>query len=209
LNTPREIIKQNSENVWKWESLPFGETNPNENPSNLGVATFNQRFSGQYKDSETGLHQNWNRDYDPKLGRYITSDPIGLSGGLNTYAYAINNPIQNADPTGLLTDAQLVQVLGILKENLGQSLADFLKKVCLTGAVFKTTQIKGIAESIPMLCKEPGRIGDRDHLIGVCSAGLSRVGAAIIGGGSYYDGCVPTLAAFRSSPEFAEVCKQL
>jgi len=55
---------------------------------------------GQYFDAETNLHYNHHRYYDPELGRYITSDPIGLGGGKNTYSYALSNPLFYVDPDG-------------------------------------------------------------------------------------------------------------
>jgi len=58
-------------------------------------------LAGQYFDAETGLHHNYHRYYDPKTGRYITPDPIGLAGGINLYAYTENNPINEIDPFGL------------------------------------------------------------------------------------------------------------
>ena len=44
---------------------------------------------------------NYFRDYDPTLGGYLTSDPVGLIGGLNTYGYVSGNPVNVVDPKGL------------------------------------------------------------------------------------------------------------
>ena len=66
-----------------------------------GTTTSGELLPGQYYDQETGLHYNYFRYYDPSTGRYITSDPIGLDGGLNTYSYALSNPARFADPLGL------------------------------------------------------------------------------------------------------------
>lgn len=57
---------------------------------------------GQYYDAETGLNDNYFRDYDPATGRYVESDPIGLDGGLSTYAYALGDPIGKSDESGLI-----------------------------------------------------------------------------------------------------------
>lgn len=88
--------------VWRWDSDPFGTTQPNQNPAGLGTFVYNLRFPGQYYQAESGLHYNSLRTYDPQTGRYLESDPIGLAGGINTYSYANSNPISNKDPLGLL-----------------------------------------------------------------------------------------------------------
>ncbi len=88
----------NKQTVWKANYSPFGKATLETN--NI---TLNLRFPGQYHDDETGTHYNYLRDYDPETGRYITSDPIGLKGGVNTYAYVVANPLRYYDSLGLAT----------------------------------------------------------------------------------------------------------
>jgi RHS repeat-associated protein len=97
--------------VWRWDQAePFGVNVPDGNPSGLGAFEFPLRFPGQYADKEDNLTYNYFRDYDPGIGRYINSDPTGLEGGLNTYAYANLNPMTNVDPDGLFV-SQALQAL--------------------------------------------------------------------------------------------------
>ncbi|MFO1434848.1 MAG: RHS repeat-associated core domain-containing protein [Gammaproteobacteria bacterium] len=101
LNTPRVITDMTGKVLWRWDSNAFGEGLPNEDVDGDGVkVTYNLRFPGQYYDKVTGKHYNYFRDYDPETGRYLESDPIGLAGGINTYAYVGGNPLAFIDPTG-------------------------------------------------------------------------------------------------------------
>jgi RHS repeat-associated protein len=102
LNTPRLVADAAGTTVWRWDQQePFGNNVPDENPSGLGAFDLPLRLPGQYFDKETNLYYNYFRDYDPSLGRYVESDPIGLRGGLNTYLYVQANPLMLSDRLGL------------------------------------------------------------------------------------------------------------
>jgi len=96
LGTPQVITDSNQAVVWQADYEPFGQATVT-----TGTITNNLRFPGQYFDQETNLHYNMFRYYSPDVGRYVTSDPIGLVGGLNTYSYALQNPTRFTDPKGL------------------------------------------------------------------------------------------------------------
>ncbi len=143
LNTPRVITNVGNQIVWQWDNNdPFGANVPNQDPSNTGTPfVFNLRFPGQYADKETGLHYNGFRDYDPATGTYPKSDPIGLRGGINTYAYARSNPLKYKDPSGLVvqflgppaTQSALRGAYGIVKATRrGRELCEILEQSTTT-----------------------------------------------------------------------------
>jgi RHS repeat-associated protein len=57
-------------------------------------------FTGREWDPETGLYYYRARYYDPKMGRFISEDPIGFDTGPNFYSYVENNPVVYVDPFG-------------------------------------------------------------------------------------------------------------
>lgn len=127
LATPRLASNVSGQVVWRWNSAPFGETSPTQDPDGDGIATIvNLRFPGQYYDSESGLHYNYFRDYDPQTGRYVESDPIGLDGGLNTYGYVSGNPLIFIDPQGLAAQACLIPPIGAVCASAATGLVNIL-----------------------------------------------------------------------------------
>ena len=127
LGTPRAMTRSVAANnatsgpdainkaTWRWESDPFGtsidNSKPNENPQNvtgtasqITAASFRviNRFPGQVFDAESAKSYNYFRDYDPSIGRYVESDPIGLRGGASTYGYVSQRPMRHRDPRGLI-----------------------------------------------------------------------------------------------------------
>lgn len=122
------MTNEAGEKVWSAEHKPFGKATVNTDVDGDGEhVELNARFPGQQYDKETGLHYNYYRYYNPSTGRYMTSDPIGLRGGLNTYGYVGGNPVNYTDPRGLypsmITD-------GVYKQ--GKPIAEAAKKTACT-----------------------------------------------------------------------------
>jgi RHS repeat-associated protein len=102
LDTPRIGTNQDGNTVWRWDSDAFGVGQAEQIDDGSGVAAvINLRMPGQYFDGEKGSFYNYFRDYGAGVGRYMQSDPIGLRGKLNTYGYALQNPLTSIDPRGL------------------------------------------------------------------------------------------------------------
>ncbi|MPV85799.1 RHS repeat domain-containing protein [Ostreibacterium oceani] len=95
--TCAKLLTDKSANiVWQGFYQAFGEVQiTTETVKN------NLRFPGQVHDEEINLYQNYHRDYNPNLGRYLQTDPIGLAGGINTYGYAGQSPLMFVDELGL------------------------------------------------------------------------------------------------------------
>lgn len=99
LGTPRRATRPDTGAVtWTWDFIgsAFGS-----HPAQASGLDLELRFPGQHHDPATGLHYNYFRDYEPGTGRYVQSDPIGLEGGINTYAYVEGRPTMMVDPLGL------------------------------------------------------------------------------------------------------------
>jgi RHS repeat-associated protein len=120
INTPRVMTNSAGTVAWQAAYHGFGHAEVD----GASTITNNIRFPGQYFDAETNLHYNWNRYYDPRTGRYLTPDPIGLEGGIDPYVYAENRPVNLVDSEGLDAlyinyDNYLVNIGGGFKLPLG------------------------------------------------------------------------------------------
>ncbi|MFL0336430.1 RHS repeat-associated core domain-containing protein [Stenotrophomonas maltophilia] len=105
LGTARVVIDPvRNVSIWEWsnKSEVFGNQIPSADPDGDGVAfELALRFPGQQATDASGLFYNYQREYDPAVGRYSQSDPIGLMGGGGSYAYANSNVASFLDPFGL------------------------------------------------------------------------------------------------------------
>jgi RHS repeat-associated protein len=93
----RPVLMTNATKVAMWQAVwqPWGGAH-----SITGTATLDTRFPGQWYQSETGLHYNWHRSYDPTVGRYTQPDPLGFVDGPSVYGYANGRPQSLVDQDG-------------------------------------------------------------------------------------------------------------
>ncbi|WP_432010588.1 DUF6531 domain-containing protein [Streptomyces cucumeris] len=96
IGTPTELVASDGTLVWQARTTLWGT--PLSTPQ--GQVDCPLRFPGQYADSETGLHYNFFRYYDPEAARYATPDPLGLGPAPNAVTY-VHNPLTWHDRLGL------------------------------------------------------------------------------------------------------------
>lgn len=112
LATPRVVIGPVRDvAIWEWsnKSEVFGDQIPSADPDGDGVAfELALRFPGQQATDASGMFYNYQREYDPAVGRYSQSDPIGLDGGISTYSYVSSNSMGSSDPLGLMANCTCV-----------------------------------------------------------------------------------------------------
>lgn len=142
LGTPRAVINPVSNAIiWRWNltNTAFGEHAPVADPDGNSISyTFNLRYPGQWYDSESKLHYNTFRDYDPGTGRYSKSDPIGLRGGMSSYSYAYSSPYSFSDPLGLSPDCKLKR---IDNKSFGEIRSREIKRTSLGGGCYPVPKI--------------------------------------------------------------------
>jgi len=95
LGAPVRVEDEEGDVMWRARVTPYGSIVVSDKP----LIEMPLRFPGHYFDPETGLHCNRFRYYNPELGRYLQSDPLGTAAGNNLYAYTAN-PLKEVDVRG-------------------------------------------------------------------------------------------------------------
>jgi len=181
-------------------------------------------FPGQYHDKETSLHYNHFRYYDPSIGRYITSDPIGLLGAINSYGYVEANPVLLADPDGRIpillipvavriaggvVGATVGGISGASSAQLsGQSVVLGFAAGALAGGVVGTLGPSGVVMTLGANAAVAGTIDAAFQLFGDESFDSQRLGkqtleAAIAGAAGNVVAFRSALLAYRTNQSLA------
>lgn len=152
---------------------PFGES--------AGNSLTRYGFTGRERDAGTRLLYYRARWYDPQQGRFISEDPIGLAGGANQYAYAMNDPINNVDPRGLWSSKshpEIVQInygLGKVLVPTGRWISEGVHQISIDRVLSSYLSAKDRA-----ILKEMQVVADKDQTAegaikhAMSSSGMSR-----------------------------------
>jgi RHS repeat-associated protein len=128
LARPYKVLDRGGTTKWAAVLKAFDRTVSTDSLGGLHLG-----FPGQYYDAESGLWQNWHRMYDPTVGRYTQSDPIGLEGGINTYAYVAHDPANRFDLTGLM-DSVTTRINALAARGDVQSIRNLTEAMDLSAA---------------------------------------------------------------------------
>ncbi|MGE0721911.1 MAG: RHS repeat-associated core domain-containing protein [Novosphingobium sp.] len=154
-----------------------------------GTAAIRLGYPGQWHDGTSGLYQNWHRDYDPTLGRYMETDPIGLAGGTNLYAYVGGNPVNVVDPRG---EFGLPGLVGGAALSIGSQVAVNMASGASLSQALRCIDLGDVVVSAVAGALGPTLVGN--VLLGGANPwGLTRAQSAV----SYFSTFLPGSAAFK------------
>lgn len=165
LGTPEVAFERSGEVTWRAKAHAFGKTQVTLNTIDNAL-----RFPGQYFDEETGLYQNYFRDYDPLLGRYVQSDPIGLAAGIDFYGYVYQSPMNYYDPDGLAAQGVAAAVAAAViacatKPSCIKKVADLCEGITSRAARRKAMRDRNVPTSRPTKSQTQNKDGTRQDSV--------------------------------------------
>jgi RHS repeat-associated protein len=201
LGTPRRLTQADGQAAWQWAYSAYGDeaptlgakrftnetTNPTTGATNIAPVRFNLRYPGQYFDEESGLHYNYFRSYDPKTGRYTQSDPIGLQGGWNRYAYVGGNPLSLTDPKGLTPFQSFYLQLLLLNQRYGPAATALAADLAGVNGTLSTAWPGLSALPRALTAADLGLEG----ALAACKGSISFDGKTILMNVDYIEGTIP------------------